>query len=75
MYNVFILGGYELLLCFALLLAALLWCYIWNGVYFNVDQPSPQEVRRTLMRIFVVTKRRYYTSVRLLGPETLVPID
>ena len=37
--------------------------------------PSPQEVRRTLIKIFVLAKRRYYTSFWLPGPETLFPID
>ena len=37
--------------------------------------PSPQEVRRTQMKIFVLAKRRYYTSFWLPGPETLFPID
>ena len=40
-----------------------------------VRGPSPQEVRRTQMKIFVLAKRRYYTSFWLPGPETLFPID
>ena len=36
---------------------------------------SPQEVRRTQMKIFVLAKWRYYTSFWLPGPETLFPID